>query len=386
MNGRERTVQQRDPLAAMVGRPTAYLAASSMTLYAAFMTWVNRSDITHPWLAVLALALVAAAGVVLCVASSPLRAPLVSRTLVLVVSATLLAHLASALSMWESDSYIRDDWGPPAIGIFIVAFAPYRPAKDLATAGVLSAIFAAVVALAQSNAFVTEVPAGVFVVIAVTPILTLSIAAAAFVDVLVRSLDRWRVRSKRAFSLMSDESGAAIARSVQQDSVTILNQDVVPFFTELLGGETVDEATRERARQISTAVRATMIADVDRTWLDAVVDHAARVSGTSPAVSTLVRDERRLAEYMSADERTALRALIVAIHSHCAAEPFSATIDISDAGTRCDAVVHIASGNPHGSIRADLAPYLAVLRVVFGDLQVEHEAADVTLRFSYEQR
>jgi len=49
-------------------------------------------------------------------------------------------------------------------------------------------------------------------------------------------------------------------------------------------------------------------------------------------------------------------------------------------------VVHIASGNPHGSIRADLAPYLAVLRVVFGDLQVEHEAADVTLRFSYEQR
>jgi hypothetical protein len=379
-------VQQRDPLAAMVGRPTAYLAAISMTLYASFMTWINRDDISDPWLAVLAIVLVVVAAVVLCVSSSPLRAPLVSRTLVVVVSVTLLAHLASALSMWSSDSYIRDDWGPPAIGIFIVALAPYRPAKELATAGVLAAIFVAVVALVQSSAFVTPVPPGVFVVVAVTPVLALSIAAAAFVDVLVRSLERWRARSKRAFSLMSDESGAAIARSVQQDSVTILNQEVVPFFTDLLDGETVTEDTRRRAVEISDAVRALMVADVDRTWLDVVVEHASIVSGTSPAVSTLVRDDRRLAEYMSADERTALRALIVAIHSHCASEPFTATVDISDGGARYEVVVHIGSGNPHGSLRADLAPYLAVLRVVFSDLQVEHESADLTLRFSYEQR
>ena len=386
MSGRERTVQQRDPLAAMVGRPTAYLAAGSMTLYAGFMTWVNRDDIMTPALAVVAVALVVAAAVVLCVASSPLRAPLGSRTLVVVVAATLLAYLTSALSMWTTDSYIRDDWGPATIGIFIVAFAPYRPAKELAMAGVFAAIFAGVVALAQSSSFVTALPSGAFVVVAITPILALSIAAAAFVDVLIRSLDRWRVRSKRAFSVMSDESGAAIARSVQQDSVTILNQEVVPFFTELLDGETVTEATRQRARQISDAVRALMIADVDRTWLDAVVDHAARMSGTAPAVSTVVRDDHRLAEHMSPDERTALRALIVAIHSHCAAQPFAATVDITGDGVRCEVVVFISSGNPHSSLRADLAPYLAVLRVVFGDLQVEHDPADLTLRFSYEQR
>ena len=387
MSGRERTVQQRDPLAAMVGRPTGFLAAITMAAYASYMTWVNRADITVPWLAVVAVALVMLAGVVLCVASSPLRAPLGSRTLVLVVGITLLAFVVSALSMGSSDSYLRDDWGPPVIGIFIVALAPYRPAKELATAGGLAAVFVAVVALVQAESFVTPVPAGVFVVVAVTPILALSIASAAFVDVLVRSLDRWSVRSKRAFTAMTDERGASIARSVQQDSVTILNQEVVPFFTELLDGETVTEATRERAREISDAVRALMVADVDRTWLAAVAENALRPAvGPSSAVSTVVRDERRLAEHMSADERTAMRALVVALQTRLAVQPNTAVIDISGHGSRCDVVMLISSETGDGTLRAELAPYLAVVRVIFSDLQVDHDQAELTLRFSYEQR
>lgn len=387
MSGRERTVQQRDPLAALVGRSISYLAAITVPLYAGYMTWVNRADITSGWLAAAAVLLVVFAGVLLCVASSPLRAPVTSQVLVAVVGATLLALVVSTLSMWTSDAYIRDDWGPAAIGIFIVALAPYRPAKELATAGVLAAIFAAFVALVQAGSFVTSVPVGVFVVIAVTPILALSLSAAAFTDVLVHSLDRWRVRSKRAFSAMGDERGASIARSVQQNNATILGHEVVPFFTELLDGATVTQETRDRALRISDAVRTLMVADVDRTWLEAVVEHTSgAATGVSPAVSAVVRDERRLAEHMSADERTAVRALVVALHSHYAPLPRTAVIDVSGDGKRCDVVVQIDVETGDSSLRPELAPYLAVVRVVFSDLQVEHEHPQLTLRFSYEQR
>jgi hypothetical protein len=36
--------------------------------------------------------------------------------------------------------------------------------------------------------------------------------------------------------------------------------------------------------------------------------------------------------------------------------------------------------------RADIAPFLAVMRVAFTDLQVDHDEPNLTLRFSYEQR
>jgi len=387
VTGRERTVQQLDPLAALMSRPTGYLAAVAVPGYAAFMSWQNRGQIENTLLAVVAVVLVLAAGIVLCVDTSPLRAPVSSRTLVVVVSVSMGALLLSSLSMWSTDAYIRDDWGTAVIGMYIVALAPYRPAKELATAGVLGAIFAALIAVVQAESFVTAVPPIAFVVVAVTPVLAMSLAAAAFTDVLVRSLDRWRVRARRAFTAMTDGSGESIARSVQQDSVTVLNQEVVPFFSTLLDGATVTAISRQRAREIAETVRSAMVADVDRTWLETVVAQASRrYQHGSEAVSGVVRDESRLAEQMSTDERTAVRALIVALHAHESFDARTASIDIDGRGAYCDVVMRARMDATDGTLRGDLAPFIAVARVMFSDLQLEHEHPYLTLRFSYEQR
>ena len=383
----ERAVQQRDPLAALIGRPTSYLAAVMVPTYAAGTTWLSRDSIATPTLALLALLCVAVASVALVVQSSPLRAPLTARTHVVIVGSALAALLLSALSMWDTDAYLRDDWGVPVVGLYIVALAPYRPAKELITSGVLSAIFAGFVAVLQADSFVTVAPVGAFVIVAAAPILAMSLAAAAFVEVLVRSLDRWRVRASKAFTAMSGERGESIARSVQQDSVTVLNQEVVPFFTALLEGAVVDEATRQRAREISAEVRATMIADVDRTWLENVVEQTGRVlDGRSDAVSTVVRDEQRLAEHMSTDERTAVRAFIVALHDDPSLSDDGAEIVISRDGKRCEVVLRATLYSDLNVLKGALGPFLAVVRVMFSDLQVEHEQPALTLRFSYEQR
>jgi hypothetical protein len=387
MSGVERAVQQRDPLAALIGRPTSYLAAVVVPIYAAASTWLSRDSISNPTLAIVALSFVAVASVTLVVQSSTLRAPLTARTHAAIIGSALVALLLSALSMWDTDAFLRDDWGVPVVGLYYVALAPYRPAKELVTSGMLSAIFAGFLAVVQSDSFVSAVPVGVFVIIAVTPIVAMSLAAAAFVEVLVRGLDRWRLRADRAFTAMTGERGVSIARSVQQDSVTVLNQEVVPFFSSLLDGAVVDEATRQRARQIADEVRATMVADVDRSWLENVVELAGRGGDGRPeAVRPVVRDDHRLADYMTTDERTALRAFIVALHADPAFIDDRVEIAIAPEGPRCGVVLRATVDSELNVLKGPLAPFLAVVRVMFGDLQVEHEQPDLTLRFSYEQR
>lgn len=384
---RERTLQQRDPLAALVARPTGYLAAVAVPAYATVATLIGGQYVSHPILATLAVALTVAAGIGLAVQSSPLRAPLTSRVFVFVIGLTVLAHVVSVLSSWTTDAVTRDNWGPAAIGFYLVALSPYRPAKQLATGTVLAAIVVAVAAIAQAPHLDAPRSPLVLAIVAVTPLLAMGLAAAAFADVLVRSLDRWRGRTSRAFSAMTDQRGESIARSVQQERVTILNQDVVPFFTAILAGESVSESTRERAREIADEIRAVMVAEVDRTWLDVAMEDAARLAaGGSGAVSATVSDDDRLADHMSTDQRTALRALVVALHRDGAIDTGRTAISISADGERCD--VHLAAPASCASsdVRSAIAPFLAVMRIVFTDLHIDTDQPTLTVRFSYEQR
>ena len=387
---REPTLQQRDPLAALVGRPISYFAAFGLPGYALVSSWSTRESIVHPGLAVAAVLILALAGVSLVWLSSPLRAPFTARSLAYLVVLALLAFGVSAISMGENDAALRDDWGGPAVGLLILALAPYRPAKELAVAGVLSAILVGVVALVQAENFVAAFPPITFVVIATTPILALSFAAASFAHVLVRGLDRWNARARLAATELADERGRFIARSVQQDSVTILNQQVVPFLSELRDRNEVTEQTRSRARAIANVVRSSMVADVDRSWLDGLLADAlapGAAAGGATARPVSLTDPAGLAEKMTTDERTALRALIVAAHGHPSFDPASSTIDIAERDGRCE-VVMCASlrESDHAERSRLLAPFIAVARVIFADLHVEHDSAALTLRFSYEQR
>jgi len=388
VSARERTLQQRDPLAALVGRPISYFAGFGLPVYALLNTWSNRGSIMHPALAAVAVLLVVFASVLLVWLSSPLRAPFTSRSLVALVVVALIAFMVSSISMGESDAAIRDDWGGPVVGLLILALAPYRPAKELAVAGGLGAVLVGVVALVQAENFVAPYPPIMFVVIATTPVLALSFAAASFAHVLVRGLDRWNARARLAVIELADERGRFIARSVQQDSVTILNQQVVPFLSELRDRDEVTEETRTRARGIADAVRASMVADVDRSWLDDLLVDAAGAAGGGPrsAARVSLSDPAGLAQKMTTDERTALRALIVAVHGHPLFDAESSTIAIVRQAGRCDVVVRAAlPGGDHAEL-SRLAPFLAVARVVFADLHVEHDSSALTLRFSYEQR
>jgi hypothetical protein len=383
----ERTLQQRDPLAALVGRPTSFIAAIGVPLYAIALTWIGRGDIASPALAATAIGLCVLSGIVLVWQSSPMRAPLRRSTLLLVLLLSSLAHVASALSTWSHNEYLGDDWGGAAIGLYLVALAPYRPARELVLAGIATSALAGVIAVIEVRYFVIDGPAAAFLIVAMVPILALSFASAAFADVLVRSLDDWRVRARSAVMALGDERTESLARSVQQNRVTIMNREIVPFLVRLVGGEVVTEETRRRAREISDRARSVMVAEADRTWLELVADQSVRTDPVTRRVSqTAVRDESRLALHMTRHERTAVRALLAAVNNHRSFFPRSPSIEILSESGRCVVSVHVAMDFPDNALHDELAPYIAVLRVVFSDLQLDSGDADLTLRFSYEQR
>jgi hypothetical protein len=355
-----------------------------MVVYAIVMTFVNADDLDNRAIAVLGVGMVVAAATLVAIASSPLRAPLTRRVHSAALGLGLIALAFNAASMWESNAFIRDDWGSPVLGFISLTMVPYRPAREVASFGVLAAIFAGFVALLQVGILSTDLPATIYVAIAATPILALSLGGAAFAGSVLRTLDRWNSRASTAVRALTDERKAGLARSVQQDRVTILNRDVVPFFAAVLERGDLAETDRTRAASISDSIRRLVVAEVDRSWLDLVVEQAA---GPSRVLRPdAVRDPERLALAMTTDQRTALRAAIVAMFEHPSFQPGRFLIRIERANGASAATLSADFTAGEGGTRADLGPYLAVMRVVFSELHVEVAPPTMTVRFSYDRR
>ena len=61
-------------------------------------------------------------------------------------------------------------------------------------------------------------------------------------------------------------------------------------------------------------------------------------------------------------------------------------MSLAQDGERCDVAIQAVLEADDGAQRSDIAPFLAVMRVIFSDLQVEHDPPALTVRFSYDQR
>lgn len=384
MTEREQSIQQLDPLGGVVVRPLIYVSAVGLVAWATVVKITHWGDVNNVPLTVVGLALLVLAVIVVVYATSPLRAPLRLPVHLTSVSLAFAASTINAVSVWDGNTVIRDDWGPTAIAVVILMLAPFRPAQEIATVGLFAALFAGFVALLQADAIGGDLPPIVDVIIAVTPILILSLGGAAFASVLIGNLQRWNLRAAATMRSLSDEEVDGITRSVQQERVTILNRDVVPFFAEVLDRADVLDSDRDRAAQIAESIRGVMVAEVDRSWLDLVVDRAATSRGHEHG-SESIQDPDQLAPAMTTDQRTALRAAIVAVFAHPSFDPDGFDIAFARVRDRCEVTVRADFGVGDSNVRSTLAPYLAVLRVVFVDLSVDFMSPTLIVRFSYDE-
>lgn len=380
MSLREATAQQTDPLGALNQRPITLVLAVFAVLLAGVRSVESTDPETSTRFAVLAVVLVASAAAIMLVSSSPYRAPFTRRRFVAIVSLTVLAAVAEAASTAGHDVMIRDDWGGAAIGLLLLASSPYRPARDIAVASVVAAVVIAVIVFFELPTFATTAPAGVYVTVGVTPVLALGIGSAVYSHTFVTLVDHWIGRATTMTEENALELRPGIARSVQQDRVTGLNRDVVPLFTEIVEQGYVTEADRDRAREVAETIRSRIVAEADRSWLEQVLlDVCPRgKAGT-------VVDRAHLASRMTSDQRTAVRALVVAMAKSSSTTMSTLGIVLHDDDPLVRALVRVDNQASDAAIRQQFAPYFAVLRILFHDLQVDVNGSYLTLRFSYDQ-
>jgi hypothetical protein len=381
----ERTRQQLDPAGALGLRPATVIAAVTAFAYALVLTIRIPEHMHRPVLALLALAMLAVACGILIAQSSPYRAPLDGRTHLFVELFALGGVTLSITAGWGVNGYVHDDWPAISLGLILLALSPYRPAREMVGVGGLMAIYVGFLTMLQVPSLVADAPAVAFVLASVTPMLALCLGSAMFSASFVLSLERWHRRAERATKDITKQLRAGIVRSVQQDRVTILNRDVLPFFTDVLARGQVTDDDCVRAAAIADSIRGIMVAESDRSWLEHVIEHAVQgESGGRP--SDFVDDPQRLARMISTDQRTALRALIVALFDSEEFDRTSLRITFRRKDGRCHGVLTAAVRHSDYATKAALAPYFAVMRVSFANLNVGFSHSHLKLRMSYEQQ
>jgi hypothetical protein len=317
--------------------------------------------------------------------SSSLRAPFPVIIYVVVAVLGVTAVALSSAGIWLGETGIRRNWVPLACGLLLVQLAPYRPPRQNFATAVLAGVSAAFIGLLQAFQGQTTDPVIVVVVTSAAPLLAVALAGAAYSAVVGHSLYRSQSSADRAASRTASGLRGGIAKTVRDDRVTILNRDVIPFFTRVLNREDVSDADRERARAISNSIRSLMVADVDKSWLDvAVIESLHSRPDSDESHHIVVQDRHRLAAAMTLDQRTATRAFIVALGGRPGfrSDGFGITLTLRQG--RCHVLVTAQLLGAAVAQRSDLAPYLAVLRIQFSDLRARSTTSNLTLKFSYE--
>jgi len=383
----ELSYQQLDPVGSYGSRAITLVMSMGIVVFAAGAALWNWPAVTNPIAEFLAVASTAVAALGIAYWSSPLRAPFRWRGFVVVLVFAGCSLVFCALGTWHDETNVVEHWAPITVGVILVQLSSYRPPRELAIATVLGGVLAGIAAALHPAAGVSVLPTLVRVFDAAIPLVALGTGASAYSSILVRTLGQWYARAgindRAANTAMRDR----VVRSVHDDRVTILNNSVVPFLTELIERDSLTEEDRARARSIAATIRSAMVADVDRSWLDSIMDHLADDRGdpTIPG-SEVVQDPQRAASGMTTEQRVVIRAVVLALFDHPGFDSDGFAILITADEATASVTVTAKLDDDESVNRSDLAPYLAVLRIAFRDLHVGFHRPTLTLKFSYEHK
>lgn len=384
MTNLERTRQQLDPVGGLGHRLSTVIVVSCAMAYAIYATVSHLTELSSPPLAALSLLWLFVAWLVVVVGTSSRRGPF-TRNAHIVVHLLALGSIAlSVASEWDLNTAVQDDFGPVALGLLILAMGPYRPAAEIAGAGVLSAIFVGFLTLLEAPFIVASTaPPLIYVLASAAPLLAAAFASSTYSRSMVRELERWREDDLRDVAASDEEVLGGIERSVQQDRVTVLGRDVLPFFNTILQHGSISEDDRARARTIADSIRSIMVAEADRSWLELLFSSQ---NLDLPPPEAVVSDPAGCAAGMATEQRTALRAVIVAVSEESSYVENTLRIGLRKGAGTCHGVLRAEIGASDFESRSLFLPYVALMRVVFSDVRVEFRHSTLTLEFAYEQR
>ncbi|KRC60592.1 hypothetical protein ASE14_06240 [Agromyces sp. Root81] len=381
MSGHLRLTQQEaDPVGAISASPIVAIGATLAFLLAAGLTWSHWGEVGSPLAAVIALVLVAAAGTAASFAASPARAPFTNDRLWLVVMLAVGAAIAEYVSTIGNNRQLYDDFGPAVIGMLILSLAPFCTWVSAALAGVLSAAVLSILVVGASMYTESTAPVAALITLNSASVLAMSAAAAGYSYGIVAETLSWQREANRAALQRDTELRAGIARSVQQSRVSVLGREVLPFLAGVMTADRISVADADRARELAEALRRALRAGIESTWLD---DLAANIR-MNRGVDTIVDDPTGAAAALTADQRSALTALISwlgdAARSQLITVSFAAD---ADGETHGDITLVAETGTSPPS-RRELDRFVAVARAVAFRADASLTRENVTVGLSYD--
>jgi hypothetical protein len=373
-------VQQLDPLGTLDGRPISVAAGIGVFVFSSIMSLLYSGDIVDPLFASLGLLSVVGTSIGLVVGTRPLRAPFTAAMHILTVGSSLVACAWVFASLGDSATLANLYWAPLVVGTTCMALAPYRPVREIATVGVVASIISGFIALVRSTALTTDASPMIVVFVSITPVLALSLGGAAFARSLTLTHQRWELYATYGARRQHEREQVSVARSVQQDRVTILNRDVVPLFTDVSRRGIISPDDQAQAASYSASLRELMVTEVNRSWLESLVAESFGALDDG----NRVHDPNRLAHAMTPRQRTALRAAVLAVAGGDELVTDSVRLAIEKTSSGAVIVVRATVASSNSSWRSSLGPYFAVLRVVFTGLRVSYRSPSLTVRFTYD--
>lgn len=306
----ESTLERLDPLSAAAARPVTTGAAILAVTVPLLVVLTRPAEIVQPGWFVVSFLLVLAATAVLLDRSRPTRPVWQAPSAQLFQLLLMAAAVTSALSTAGANQQLRDDWAPLVIGILLIASTPYRPAREIFGWTALHTLLCAGLGIVQSPAAVSDVPTVTFAITGSFAVAILGVSAAAYAHSLATSTRLWQERAWQSAAAVAREQRTGVARSVQQQRITVLNHEVVPALQRIVELDVVSDADREEARRLGQSIRALLVAEIERGWAQQMLDDV--VAGRPRrSIVAVADDPDDLGRRAALERRTLLRALVV---------------------------------------------------------------------------
>ncbi len=372
MIARERTAQQLDPIGTLAGVPMIILVGIVIVVYAVYSTLQQGDQITRPAFAAVALGLIVATTAFFVFSARAARAPLSVVTHAIIVLAALLASSLFSASLWGTNRLVQDDWGQIAVALLLLGLALFRPPWEIIISAVACSCLLGATAMAEGPSLEVRDSTWVYATVVAGPVLIIALASAAYARVVISALLAWQKRASEAARQLEPEVRASAARMLQQDEVTLLNAEAVPFLSDVLGRDTLTVDDLERARSIADTLRAHASAEAHAGWLAHVSEADDRV-----------HDPRMLADGMNDDQRAVLAAFLDAVRRLPQRPEDAVIIDLAESSGRCLCAVSTRSDARDLTARSALLPYLSAFRPIATGARLRIRRGHIALRFEY---
>ncbi len=367
MRVQERSLQQLDPLTAATSWDSSVFIVITAWCYALFSSVMSLSHTENFIYLVLAIVLITASFSFHLWWATPRRAPYTKWSFALVVFLGISAGVFQILALGSTVETFSMEWGPIAVALLFAAGSGYRPLPDQYYAGL-----AAVLTLGGTLVLVgidanTPYGPGYFAVAGVSLIVIVVLGQASYTQKAMSVMRKWQKSSTEQLAETPVETTSA---SVEITEPFI--DEVKGFYLQLLESGKIGNLDVERARQLSTEIRAELHTASSQTWVE--------------QMGCELRDEDGLLGELDSSAKSTISAVIGGLRDE-GADDLVLSLRLDPGTTKLSCVLLGKTGDTQDSVtnkvRTKLSPYLRVMYVIFDDVRIIEHDGEIKVLFYY---